>query len=106
MITDIRIIAARVSGDEAEEIEIVAEISERHVPFGEEGRTKLVSGFFQGFELFKDEIQSFSDNKNEVRKAWEVLRDAIHSKFPERTNEAAKKMRRLQDIGADLKCLK
>ena len=58
MITDIRIIATRIVGG-SEEIEIVAEISEKNVPFGVDKRTKLVNGFFNGFDLFKKEIETF-----------------------------------------------
>lgn len=67
MITDIRLIAARVTNN-ADEIEIVAEISEKNVPFGAEERTKIVSRHFLGADLFKDELNDFKNNNEEIRK--------------------------------------
>lgn len=101
MITDIRIIASRVTDDE-DEIEIVAEISEKQIRFGIEERTKIVSRHFLGARLFKDELNDFNDNKAEVREAWEVLRDALNKE----NDTSAAKTRRLLDVAADLKILK
>lgn len=89
------------------EIEIIVELTNDNNNAFLEPKSAIISKTINDFDIFKNEIIAFSNSdEDEVRKAWEVLRDAINSKFPEKTNEVAKKMRRLQDVGADLKILK